>query len=91
MDNKKSKKTHFCNLCNFSTNRKAEYVRHINTQKHKNAEISMDNKMDNKKHQKAQSQTWSCSCGKTYKFQKILRKGEGFLKKKKMSNYTTLL
>ena len=74
MDKKKGQKGYYCELCNFSASCNAKYVRHLNTKKHKNAKITMDNKMDNKKGEKGQPGVWVCNCGKTYKFQSGLCK-----------------
>ena len=70
MDNKK---THFCGPCNFSTNNKADFVRHLKTSKHFLKHNTPDNEMDNKKTQK-NALPFSCECGKKYKFKSGLCK-----------------
>ena len=70
MDNKK---THFCGPCNFSTNNKADFVRHLKTSKHFLKHNTLDNEMDNKKTQK-NALPFSCECGKKYKFKSGLCK-----------------
>tara|TARA_Y100000389_G_scaffold191184_1_gene216935 strand:+ start:7402 stop:8271 length:870 start_codon:yes stop_codon:yes gene_type:complete len=79
MDNTKK---HLCILCNFSTNRKAEYVRHLNTKKHILTYSTNDNKMINKNTQKTQNDIWNCNCGKSYKYQ------SGLSRHKLNCNYT---
>ena len=53
---KKFQKFH-CVECDYITSRKSQWVRHIETQKHKRLTNTY---MDNPKH-------WNCECGKTYK------------------------
>ena len=49
MDNKK---THFCAICNFKTNNKADYMRHCNTNKRILLRSKNYGLMDNEKTQK---------------------------------------
>ena len=49
MDNKK---THFCELCNFKTNNKADFIRHCKTNKHILLREKKYGLMDNEKTQK---------------------------------------
>ena len=79
MDNTKK---HLCVLCNFSTNRKAEYVRHLNTKKHISTKSKNDNKMVKKNTKKTPNDLWSCNCGKSYKYQ------SGLSRHKLNCNYT---
>jgi len=77
MDNKK---THFCEACNFNTFNRADYIRHCKTNKHFLNCNKNNGLMDNKKTQK-NALSWSCECGKKYKFQ------SGLCKHKKVCNF----
>lgn len=70
MDNKK---THFCEPCFFSTNNKADFVRHCQTNKHFLRCNKNHGLMDNKKTQK-NALSFTCECGKVYKFKSGLCK-----------------
>ena len=70
MDNKK---THFCEPCFFSTNNKADFVRHCQTNKHFLRCNKNHGLMDNKKTQK-NALSFTCECGKAYKFKSGLCK-----------------
>ncbi len=70
MDKNKGYNQYFCELCNFKSNNKAKYVRHLNTKKH----ILTNSIMDNKKDKKGPTELWCCICGKSYKFQSGLCK-----------------
>ena len=74
MDNKILQKMYFCEICNFKSKNKSNYVTHLNTKKHILTKSSMDNKMDNKKCKKMSHELWCCECGKSYKFQSGLCK-----------------
>ena len=70
MDNKK---THFCVLCNFKTNNKADYMRHCNTNKHILLRSKNYGLADNEKTQK-NALSFTCDCGKIYKYKSGLCK-----------------
>jgi hypothetical protein len=69
-DSKKSQKVAqllFCDLCDYKTCKKCDYVKHLSTDKHKKHEN--DSKMvenDSKKSQKVAQ--FECECGKIYKY-----------------------
>lgn len=50
-----------CNGCNYSTNRKSQYDRHLNTDKHKNLFKALNSKSKSNK-------DYTCICGKSYKY-----------------------
>ena len=91
MDNLKSSKSskiYFCNCCDYTTSRKSQYERHLSTDKHKRAEMIInDNEkiiLDNDKVQKVPKvppQIFNCNCGKKYKYI------QGLYKHKKTCNY----
>jgi len=63
MNDKKTKKTNFlyvCENCDFYSNKKTDYKRHVETQKHKSLHMSY------------KKTNFSCDCGKTYKFRQGL-------------------
>tara|TARA_B100000965_G_C19504848_1_gene719139 strand:- start:96 stop:533 length:438 start_codon:yes stop_codon:yes gene_type:complete len=60
MDKKKNDKKYVCEVCDFSTFKKADYNRHILTLKHKNA---ISDKKENKN-----EKLYTCICGKSYKY-----------------------
>ena len=60
MDKKKNEKKYVCEVCDFSTFKKADYNRHILTLKHKNA---ISDKKENKN-----EKLYTCICGKSYKY-----------------------
>jgi len=73
---KKPKKTHknfYCEKCDFSSNNKKDFSRHLSTTKHKmdNMGNMVDNIMDNKKNPIV---FFGCDCGKKYKFRSGLSK-----------------
>tara|TARA_Y100000389_G_C17434332_1_gene504567 strand:+ start:295 stop:1302 length:1008 start_codon:yes stop_codon:yes gene_type:complete len=74
LDKKKIKKIYFCEICDFTTHIKSNYALHLNTKKHNLLKIQMDNKSDKKIYSKLSDGSWSCICGKTYKFQSGLCK-----------------
>lgn len=59
----------FCKKCNYSSNRKSQWIRHLSTTKHKMD--NLDNPVDN-----SQSSTpvFKCVCGKQYKYNSGLSK-----------------
>ena len=59
---KKLKKTHFCERCNFTSNNKTDYDRHCKTQKHIYGLDNLDNKWITEKTRKNAS-SFSCECG----------------------------
>jgi hypothetical protein len=77
MDNKILQKMYFCEICNFKSKNKSNYVTHLNTKKH----ILTKSSMDNKKCKKMSYELWCCYCGKSYKFQ------SGLCKHKLKCNY----
>ena len=88
MDNLKSSKSskiYFCNCCDYTTSRKSQYERHLSTDKHKRAEMIInDNEkiiLDNDKVPKVPAQIFNCNCGKKYKYI------QGLYKHKKTCNY----
>jgi hypothetical protein len=70
---KKLKKTHFCERCNFTSNNKTDYDRHCKTKKHIYGLDNLDNKWITEKTRKNAS-PFSCDCGRKYKFQSGLCK-----------------
>ena len=70
MDNKK---THFCVICNFKTNNKADYMRHCNTNKHILLRSKNYGLVDNEKTRK-NALSFTCDCGKIYKYKSGLCK-----------------
>ena len=69
---KKPHKNFYCKKCDFSSNNKKDFSRHLSTTKHKmdNTGNIMDNIMDNKKN----PVFFVCDCGKKYKFRSGLSK-----------------
>ena len=65
----KSSKFFYCKKCDYSSNRKSQWRRHLSTTKHKMD--NMDNTMDNAKGSAA---CFKCSCGKVYKYNSGLSK-----------------
>ena len=71
-NNKKYK----CLLCNYNTSHKSHYTKHLESIKHKTAQmIKNDNTLAKSAVQ------WRCNCGKSYKFQ------SGFSRHKKTCTY----
>jgi hypothetical protein len=62
MKTPKNAKNHYCEICDFTSNKLSEYNRHILTKKHKIAEY---NQLQPKKRQKT-PEGYSCECGKVY-------------------------
>ena len=60
--NEKNEKNYICEICDFRSNKKTDYNRHIKTKKHKRL-TNTDN--DN-------NLTYKCSCGKEYKHRQSL-------------------
>ena len=85
MDNNFTHFTQFkycCNLCNFKSNKKNDYGKHILTAKHK--KIMMDNEKPQKK-----KNFYKCECCKEYKFSSGLSKHKktcNFIKNKDNNN-----
>jgi hypothetical protein len=67
MNNKKTQKnvSYFCEICEFKTDNKTDYNRHILRPKHLNNKFLIKN--DNEK--TPQLTNYICSCGKEYKYQ----------------------
>ena len=65
-DKKVAKVAHFykCNLCDYNTSKKANYEKHLSTQKHKIL-TNTDKKVANFK-------DFVCNCGKQYKHRQSL-------------------
>ena len=55
-----------CIICDFNTCKKCDFNRHLNTQKHKNNEILINNT------QERTNKIFSCECGKVYKHNQSL-------------------
>ena len=71
MDNQKNTEktpSFLCIFCDFKCFRKAEYIRHLETNKHKRVTES------NKKTPNSESKTFVCICGKAYKYRPGLAK-----------------
>ena len=62
MKTPKNAKKHYCEICDFISNKLSEYNRHILTKKHKMAEY---NQIQPEKRQKT-PEGYSCECGKVY-------------------------
>lgn len=70
MANKKTPKNpsfYECNICNFNSKNKKDYMRHLNTNKH-NQLANKDNDNDNSNNKNV------CDCGKVYKYMSSLSK-----------------
>ena len=65
----KSSKKFYCKKCDYSSNRKSQWNRHLSTTKHKMD--NMDNPVDNIKSSK---RIYKCVCGKEYKYNTGLSK-----------------
>ena len=61
-----SSKNYTCNFCDYNTCRYSQYIRHINTAKHKNNEKSTEFQQ-NSTNINAKSSPYTCLCGKMYK------------------------
>ena len=71
MDNQKNTEktpSFLCKFCDFKCCRQAEYLRHLDTKKHKRVTES------NKKTPNHESNTFVCNCGKAYKYRPGLAK-----------------
>ena len=66
---KKNPKRFYCERCDFASNNKKDYNRHLSTTKHKMD--NMDNSADNRKNP---TRRFVCPCGKRYKFRSGLSK-----------------
>jgi hypothetical protein len=66
---KKNPKKYYCEKCDFSSNNKKDFFRHLSTTKHKMD--NMDNTLDNTKNP---TPFFMCDCGKKYKFRSGLSK-----------------
>ena len=66
MNNKKTQKNapYFCEICEFKTDNKTDYNRHILTPKHSNNKFLINNN-----NEKTPQQIFACHCGKEYKYQ----------------------
>ena len=88
MDNKtfeKSSNIFKCINCDYVTNRKSQYDRHLLTSKHRR--ITMDNKMDNENVPK--NKQYECVCGKCYNYMSGLSKHKTKCEFKKKSEVIT--
>ena len=65
----KSSEKFYCKKCDYSSNRKSQWTRHISTAKHKMD--NMDNAMDNTK---GSARYYECDCGKQYMYNSGLSK-----------------
>jgi hypothetical protein len=65
----KNPKTYNCELCDYNTCNKKDFTKHISTQKHQNASLSMvGNDLEIKNPQNPQNEKYMCSfCNRTYK------------------------
>lgn len=80
-DNEHSTSKFSCNVCNYFTNRKSQYDRHLNTEKHKMIYAVEKYKM-------LTTNYYSCVCGKFYKYD------SGYYRHKKnctMCNNTSII
>ena len=66
MNNKKTQKnaSYFCEICEFKTDNKTDYNRHILTPKHFNNKFLINNN-----NEKTPQAIYACHCGKEYKYQ----------------------
>ena len=68
----KSSEKYVCKFCDFNTSRKSQYIRHLETDKHK---MIVDGS------EKVPKSIWMCECGKRYKFD------SGYYRHKKICTY----
>lgn len=61
-----------CNLCDFTSSKESNYIKHLSTRKHKR--ITMDKKKCQKMPKNAEKLSYVCPCGKSYKYQSGLCK-----------------
>ena len=73
MDNKKRKNFFVCFSCNYQTNNRTDYGRHCNTKKHILNEAQKNKVWITEKTQK-NALSFTCECGKVYKYQSGLCK-----------------
>ncbi len=76
LDNKKRKKKYICIFCNYETNNRTDYARHCERPKHKenkNYEMMIE-KLQNLKNRKKNATSFTCECGKNYKYNSGLSK-----------------
>ena len=78
-----SSKKIICQICDYTTCRKSQYVRHIMTRKH--AELSKYLQHTDDFSTKSSTKTYTCMCGKEYNHRQSL-----FSHKKKCTNNTTI-
>lgn len=61
-----------CELCDFTSSKESNYIKHLSTRKHKR--ITMDKKKCQKMPKNAEKISYVCPCGKSYKYQSGLCK-----------------
>jgi len=85
----KGSKYFYCKKCDYSSNRKSQWIRHLSTTKHKMD--NMDNPVDNPKSSK---RIFLCHCGKKYKYNTGLSKHKkkcvSVMKETIQTNYKTI-
>jgi hypothetical protein len=64
----KSSKKFECKICHFKCSRKSQYVRHLNTLKHKNTSLGLTNTNNLVQ----ESSKYKCDCGNSYKHRQSL-------------------
>mgnify|MGYP001247003337 CR=1 FL=1 len=79
MDNKKNAKNYYCEKCDFLSRNRYDFNKHLLTRKHlvdnKNARNSKKNaKPFQSENTEFQKKVYTCSCGKSYKYQSGLCK-----------------
>ena len=79
MDNKKRIKKYICYSCNFETDNRTDYARHCERQKHKENQNSEWITKKRKKTQK-NATSFTCDCGKVYKYNSGLCKHQATCK-----------
>ncbi len=74
-DTQKSQKTNinnFCQICNYYSNKKNDFEKHLQTTKHKNAILTNNTVTNGTQKSQMSLNQFTCQCGKSYKYKQGL-------------------
>jgi hypothetical protein len=67
LETAKKRINYSCEICDYNTSNKMDYTRHLDTIKHKNAQLATFSNQNSQKNAKMSATPFVCPCGKTYK------------------------